>query len=59
MTKTLKSLIGNSKAHLKIVERIFSDEFISDKTLNSCAFIKLTFHKVDFGGSSFMQSLKK
>ena len=58
MTNTLKSLIGNSKAHLKIAERIFSDESISDKTLNSCAFIKLTFHnctfhKVDFSGSSF------
>lgn len=58
MSQTFKSLIGNYKGNLKIVEQTFSDEIISTKILYSSAFIKLTFfncsfHKINFSGSSF------
>ena len=58
MSETFKSLIGNYKGYLRIAEQTFSDEIISTKILNSCAFIKLiffncSFHKVNFDGSSF------
>ena len=58
MSQTFKSLIGNYKGNLKIAEQTFSDEIISEKIMQSSAFIKLiflncSFHKVNFDGSSF------
>jgi len=51
-------LIGNYEAYLKTAGQIFSDGTISEKTVNSSAFIKWTFnnstfHKVDSGRSFF------
>ena len=58
MSQTFKSLIANYQGKLKIAEQTFSDEIISTKMLDTCAFIKLiffngSFHKVNFSGSSF------
>ena len=58
MSETFKSLIENYNGNLKIAEQTFSDEIIYNKTLYSCAFIKLiflncSFYKINFNGSSF------
>ena len=43
MSQTFKSLIANYQGKLKIAEQTFSDEIISTKMLDTCAFIKLIF----------------
>ena len=58
MNQKLNEILENHQYFLKINEQNFSDETISEKTLDFCSFIKLrlnncTFDKIDFSGSSF------
>ena len=48
MKNSLKSHIGEGKGNLRITNQIYSDEVISEKTINCYVFIEVEFENCQF-----------
>ena len=53
MENTLKSCIGEGKGNLRITNKIYSNEFISEKKIISCIFIDVAFENCQFESVNF------